>query len=279
MVKVWHCPAVSPRPLRPLPQVPPLHGRCAPPAAQSHHLLWSPCLSRGFTSCPTYLRFAVILTRGAKVPESPRGGAQGADSDLPGPGWRLRDWWAMKGVALALLKEGVGDSAFTLPAPRAPAVCTAGRTVPWPGGREALVQQGQRGHSGAGDKGKGESGVAGAEQGAPPAFTASPAGYLLPSGVQHHRVIKPEETASPAVSLSFSGPRLGTGGVDSPKVMGLFHKAQGPRPVVTLPCVLGGCTSRLHPLSRGRTPRVPALPGWVNFGKYLPLSGPQFPQQ
>lgn len=215
----------------------------------------------------------------SKGPRKPSGGAQGADSDLPGPGWRLRDWWVMKGVALALLKEGVGDSAFTLPAPRAPAVCTAGRTVPWPGGREALVQQGQRGHSGAGDKGKGESGVAGAEQGAPPAFTASPAGYLLPSGVQHHRVIKPEETASPAVSLSFSGPRLGTGGVDSPKVMGLFHKAQGPRPVVTLPCVLGGCTSRLHPLSRGRTPRVPALPGWVNFGKYLPLSGPQFPQQ
>lgn len=58
---------------------------------------------------------------------------------------------------------------------------------------------------------KGESGVAGAEQGAPPAFMASPAGYLLPSGVQHHRVIKPEEAASPAVSLSFSGPRLGTG--------------------------------------------------------------------
>lgn len=63
----------------------------------------------------------------------------------------------MKGVALALLKEGVGDSAFTLPAARAPAVCTAGRTVPWPGGREALVQQGQRGHSGAGDRGKGDT--------------------------------------------------------------------------------------------------------------------------
>ncbi|XP_024617352.1 BTB/POZ domain-containing protein KCTD17 isoform X4 [Neophocaena asiaeorientalis asiaeorientalis] len=97
------------------------------------------------------------FTERSKGPRKPSGRAQGADSDLPDPGWRLRDWWAMKGVALALLKEGMGDSAFTLPAPRAPAVCTAGRTVPWPGGREALVQQGQRGHSGAGDKGKGDT--------------------------------------------------------------------------------------------------------------------------
>lgn len=83
VVQVWRCPAVSPRPLRPLPQVPPLHGRCAPPAAQSHHLLWSPCLSHGFTSCPTYLRFAVILTRGAKVPESPQGGHKAQTRTCP----------------------------------------------------------------------------------------------------------------------------------------------------------------------------------------------------
>ena len=55
-------------------------------------------------------------------------------------------------------KEGVGDLAFSLAAPHAhpiPAIRTAGRRVAWPGGRRALIQQGQWGPSGTDGKGKG----------------------------------------------------------------------------------------------------------------------------
>lgn len=81
----------------------------------------------------------------------------------------------------------MGDSAFTLAAPTP--VCPAGHRAPWSAG----CRQWQRDHSGTDDEGKGMffplprgqsaggggvvvevGGGTGAEQGAPPAFLASP---------------------------------------------------------------------------------------------------------
>lgn len=145
------------------------------PAAQSRHLLEPECLfvspgshpalptSQGVVRLPRRARALKALREGVK-----RRLAQHRDAGIGG-GERSGGW--------PYLKEGVGDLAFSLAAPHAHPIhfiCTAGRRVAWPGGRQALIQQGQRGPSGTDDKGKGPSslhpgeslGLAGAERGA-----------------------------------------------------------------------------------------------------------------
>lgn len=66
-----------------------------------------------------------------------------------------------------------------------------------------MAQQGQRGHLGTCDKGKGDTPPsaqgrawgAGAERGAPPASVTSPGWVLAPQLCPTHHIIKPEGTA------------------------------------------------------------------------------------
>lgn len=176
VVEVWCCPAVSPRHPRSRPRGPQLHGKYYAPPQPSHVT----SLSLSLSVCHLghvlpYLAHKVFvrLPRGARALKALREGvkyrlARHRNAGIGG-GERSggRPYW----------KEGVGDLAFSLAAPHAhpiPIICTAGHRVAWPGGKQALIQQGQRGPSGTDDKGKGPSslhpgqslGPAGAERGA-----------------------------------------------------------------------------------------------------------------
>lgn len=159
VAKVWCCPAVSPRPPRSCPQGPQLHGEYSAPSQPSHltslslslpachpgHVL--PCLPhKVVVRLPRGVRALKALGEGVK-----RRLARHRDAGIGG---------GERSGGRPHRKEGMGELAFNLAAPHAhahpvPAICTAGRRVTWPGGRQTLIQQGQWGPSGPDDKGKG----------------------------------------------------------------------------------------------------------------------------
>lgn len=117
-------------------------------------------------------------------------------------------------------------------------------------------------------------GVAGAEQGAPPALMIPPHTHTL-GCVQPRHVIKLEETAPglpPSLPLGHcrDGAKFKVGSMTW--VMGLFPKAWGHCPVVTV-LHIGGGRSQLHPLPSSQT-RAPTPPCWESFGNSPALSGP-----